>query len=348
MMKPISFILSSSPIDEIIRLANYKVKHIWNISESRSFNEMNYLPQQYCQLSKHIYTTIVPKIRDRTDKLLIISHCSELNRFHSLLDEICRHDFIEIPRSSRKHAQVYLEKQIEDHISNDSSLKSVSINQLKQEVKDRRNLIKYLKEVHLKNQMKYVDVLSLVHVILDRDAASFQQIKNEIDKKISRSSLEGKTKIDKPSILILGEFWCEEIIKILEKMDELFEIKKDTFENGLGFVYQELKETSIEDLKSYINFVVLNTIKGKFNPSSLDFDVDEISNVVEQNSTEGIIILSYKFCDVYTFLAPLIKQIPNFDLPILEIELESEGLGFEQVKTRLEAFKECLIDRREN
>ncbi len=347
-MKPISFILSSSPIDEIIRLANYKVKHIWNISESRSFNEMNYLPQQYCQLSKHIYTTIVPKIRDRTDKLLIISHCSELNRFHSLLDEICRHDFIEIPRSSRKHAQVYLEKQIEDHISNDSSLKSVSINQLKQEVKDRRNLIKYLKEVHLKNQMKYVDVLSLVHVILDRDAASFQQIKNEIDKKISRSSLEGKTKIDKPSILILGEFWCEEIIKILEKMDELFEIKKDTFENGLGFVYQELKETSIEDLKSYINFVVLNTIKGKFNPSSLDFDVDEISNVVEQNSTEGIIILSYKFCDVYTFLAPLIKQIPNFDLPILEIELESEGLGFEQVKTRLEAFQECLLDRREN
>ena len=347
-MKPISFILSSSPIDEIIRLANYNVKHIWDISESRSFNEINFLPQQYCQLSKHIYTTIVPKIRDRTDKLLIISHCSELNRFHSLLDEICRHDFIEIPRSNRKHAQVYLKKQIEDYINNDSLLKSVSINQLKQEIKDRQNLVNYLKEVHEKNQMKYVDVLSLVHVILDRDAASFQQIKNEIDKKISRSSLEGKTKIDKPSILILGEFWCEEIIKILEKMDELFEIKKDTFENGLGFVYQELKETSIEDLKSYINFVVLNTIKGKFNPSSLDFDVDEISNVVEQNSTEGIIILSYKFCDVYTFLAPLIKQIPNFDLPILEIELESEGLGFEQVKTRLEAFKECLIDRREN
>ena len=347
-MKPISFILSSSPIDEIIRLANYNVKHIWDISESRSFNEINFLPQQYCQLSKHIYTTIVPKIRDRTDKLLIISHCSELNRFHSLLDEICRHDFIEIPRSNRKHAQVYLKKQIEDYINNDSLLKSVSINQLKQEIKDRQNLVNYLKEVHLKKLMKYVDVLSLVHVILDRDAASFQQIKNEIDKKISSSSLEGKTKIDKPSILILGEFWCEEIIKILEKMDELFEIKKDTFENGLGFVYQELKETSIEDLKSYINFVVLNTIKGKFNPSSLDFDVDEISNVVEQNSTEGIIILSYKFCDVYTFLAPLIKQIPNFDLPILEIELESEGLGFEQVKTRLEAFKECLIDRREN
>ena len=347
-MKPISFILSSSPIDEIIRLANYNVKHIWDISESRSFNEINFLPQQYCQLSKHIYTTIVPKIRDRTDKLLIISHCSELNRFHSLLDEICRHDFIEIPRSNRKHAQVYLKKQIEDYINNDSLLKSVSINQLKQEIKDRQNLVNYLKEVHLKKLMKYVDVLSLVHVILDRDAASFQQIKNEIDKKISRSSLEGKTKIDKPSILILGEFWCEEIIKILEKMDELFEIKKDTFENGLGFVYQELKETSIENLKSYINFVVQNTIKGKFNPSLLDFEVDEIKDVVEQNRIEGIIILNYKFCDVYTFLAPLMKQIPNFDLPILEIELESEGLGFEQVKTRLEAFKECLIDRREN
>ena len=345
-MKLISFILSSSPIDEIIRLADYNVKHIWNISESRSFDEINLLPQQYCQLSKHIYSSIVPKIRDRSDKLLIVSHCSELNRFHSLLDEICNHDFIEIPRSSRKHAQVYLEKQIEDYISSDSSLKSVSINQLKQEIEDRQNLVKYLKEVHTKKQMKYVDLLSLIPVILDRDAASFQQTKNEIDKKISSKSLEGKKKIVKPSILILGEFWSEEILLILEKMDELFEIKKDTFENGLGFVYQELKDTSIEDLKSYINFVVLNTIKGKFNPSLLDFEVDEINNEVEQNNIEGIIILNYKFCDVFTFLVPLIKQIPDFDLPILEIELESEGLGFEQVKTRLEAFKECLIDRR--
>jgi len=256
-MKPISYILSSSPIDEIIRLADYNVKHIWNISETRSFDEINFLPQQYCQLSKHIYTSIVPKIRDRTDQLLIISRCSELNRFHSLLAEICIHDFIEIPRSNRKHAQVYLKKQIEDYINNDSSLKSVSIKQLKQEIKDRQNLVKYLKEVHTKKQMKYVDLLSLIPVILDRDAASFQQIKNEIDKKISSRSLEGKKKIVKPSILILGEFWSEEIILILEKMDELFEIKKDTFENGLGFVYQEPKESSIEDLKSYINFVVL-------------------------------------------------------------------------------------------
>ena len=154
-MKPISFILSSSPIDEIIRLAGYTVKHIWNIKESISFDEINFLPQQYCQLSKHIYTTIVPKVRDRADKLLIVSHCSELNRLHSLLGEICCHDFIEIPRSSRKHAQVYLEKQIENYISNNSSLESVSINQLKQEIEDRLNLIEYLKEVHLKKQMKY-------------------------------------------------------------------------------------------------------------------------------------------------------------------------------------------------
>ncbi len=346
-MKSTSFILSSSPIDELLRLADYDVKHIWNISELRSFDEINFLPQQYCQLSKHIYTTIVPKIRDSKDKLLLLSHCSELNRFNSLLDEICRHDFIEIPRSSRKHAQVYLEKQIENYINDDPSLKSVSIDQLKQEIKDRQKLTKYLKELHIKKQLKYVNLLSLVHIILDRDAATFQQIKNEIDRKISSSGVANETKIDKPSILILGEFWCEEISLILEEMDGLFEIKKDTFENGLGFIYQELKETSIEDLKSYIDFVVLNTIKGKFSPSLLDFDVDVIIDLVEQNNIEGIIILNYKFCDVYTFLAPLIKQIPDFDLPILEIELESEGLGFEQVKTRLQAFQECLFDRRE-
>ncbi len=346
-MKPASFILSSSPIDEIIRLADYNVQHIWSIREVRSFDEINFLPQQYCQLSKHIYSTIVPKIRNNQDKLLILSHCSELNRFHSLLDEICKHDFIEIPRSNREHAQRYLKRQIENYIENDTSLKSVSINQLNQEIVDRKNLLRYLKETHVKKQLKYVDLLPLVHKILDRDSGTFQLIKDEIDEKINDSNLEDKKETNKPSILILGEFWCEEIILILEKMDELFEINRDTFENGLGLVYQDLQENTIEDLKSYINYVVLNTIKNKFSPSLLDFDVAEINKVIEQNSIEGVIIVNYKFCDVYTFLGPLIKQIPDFDLPILEIELESEGLGYEQVKTRLEAFKECLMDRRE-
>ncbi len=345
-MNPISYVQSSSPIDEIIRVAGYNVKHIWNISDSRSFKEINFLPQQYCQLSKHIYTTIVPKIKDGVDKLLIISHCSELNRFHSLLDEICKHDFIEIPRSNRKHAQIYLEKQVKNYIDTDSSLKSVSIVKLNQEITDRQNLTKHLKEIHLKKQMKYVDLLSFVNVILDRNVSSFQQIKNEIEEKTNRSSVEDKNNINKPIILILGEFWCEEIAQILEKMDELFEIKKDTFENGLGFTYQEFKETSIEDLKTYIEYVVQNTIKNKFNPSLLDFQVEIINHEITKDNIEGIIILNYKFCDVYTFLAPIIKQIPDFDLPILEIELESEGLGFEQVKTRLEAFNECLLDRR--
>ncbi|MCE7748973.1 MAG: 2-hydroxyacyl-CoA dehydratase [Candidatus Heimdallarchaeota archaeon] len=346
MMNPISYVQSSSPIDEIIRAAGYNVKHIWNISDSRSFKEINFLPQQYCQLSKHIYTTIAPKIKDGTDKLLILSHCSELNRFHSLLDEICKHDFIEIPRSDRKHAQIYLKKQIENYIDADSSLKSVSIVKLNQEITDRQNLTKYLREIHLKKQMKYVDLLSFVNAILDRDANSFQQIKNEIDEKTNRNSKEEKEDNKKPAILILGEFWCEEITRILEKMDELFEIKKDTFENGVGFIYQEFKETSIEDLKTYIDYVVQNTIKDKFNPSLLDFQVEVINHEITKNKIEGIIILNYKFCDVYTFLSPMIKQIPDFDLPILDIELESEGLGFEQVKTRLEAFNECLLDRR--
>ncbi|MHA1198794.1 MAG: 2-hydroxyacyl-CoA dehydratase [Candidatus Heimdallarchaeaceae archaeon] len=345
-MNPISYVQSSSPIDEIIRVAGYNVKHIWNISDSRSFKDINFLPQQYCQLSKHIYTTIAPKIKDGTDKLLIVSHCSELNRFHSLLDEICKHDFIEIPRSNRKHAQVYLEKQIENYIDTDPSLKSVSIVKLNQEIIDRQNLTKYLKEIHLKKQMKYVDLLSFVNAILDRDAESFQQIKNEIDEKTNRSRVEEKKDNKKPAVLILGEFWCEEITRILEKMDELFEIKKDTFENGLGFINQESKESSIEDLKTYIDYVVQNTIKNKFNPSLLDFQVEVINHEITENKIEGIIILNYKFCDVYTFLSPMIKQISDFDLPILEIELESEGLGFEQVKTRLEAFNECLFDRR--
>lgn len=341
------YLLGSSPIDELLRLADYDVKHVWNISESRNFTEINFLPQQYCQLSKHIFSTLLPKIHDNSSKLLIMSHCSELNRFHSLVEEIEKHDFIEIPRSNRKHALSYLKKQLEDYIYNDSSLNSVSLELLNQEISDRRKLMETLKLAHMMKQLGYVDVLSLIPLILDREPNTFQSIVDEIKNKIDTYEQKDTKESDKPSILILGEFWCEEIIGILEEMEKLFDIKKDTFENGLGYLYQKTEEIHVENLETYINFVAVNTLKSNFNPSSLDFEVEEIMKEVKEMNIEGIIILNYKFCDVYTFLAPLIKQHPDIDIPILEIELENEGLGVEQIKTRLEALKECLLDRRE-
>ncbi|MBY9002298.1 MAG: 2-hydroxyacyl-CoA dehydratase [Candidatus Heimdallarchaeota archaeon] len=345
-MNTTTYIVGSSPIDEIIRLAGYDVKHVWNISESRNYNEISFLPQQFCQLSKHILYTLIQKIHNKSSNLLIMSSCSELNRFHSLLDELCEHDFIEIPRSNREHAVIYLEKQIENYINNNESIKSVPVEQLNQEINDRLNLVNFLKETHMSKRLKYVDLLSSVQLILDREAKSFQQNIDEIKSKFNSNNKKETEKKDKPSILILGEFWCQEITEILEEIDKSFEIKSDSFENGLGFLYEKYEEIPIIDMQSYITYVAQNTLKSKFNPSLLDFEVEEIKAEIDENNIEGIVIINYKFCDVFTFLAPLLNQIPEFDIPILELELESEGLGFEQIKTRLEALNECLLDRR--
>ena len=66
--------------------------------------------------------------------------------------------------------------------------------------------------------IQIIPILSNTYSIHGNEEQFKQIHKNEIDKKISNNCLESKTKIDKPSILILGEFWSEEIILILEKM----------------------------------------------------------------------------------------------------------------------------------
>ena len=99
-------------------------------------------------------------------------------------------------------------------------------------------------------------------------------------------------------------------------------------------------------MNDYIRFTAANTIKRGLNPSLLDFDISIIEELVKEKNIEGVIILNYKFCDVYSFLSPLLKLSTIASIPILDLEIEGEGLGLEQLKTRIEAFYECLIDRR--
>ncbi len=337
---------STSPLDELLRAAAFEIRHVWGINESRMIDDIDYLPQQYCQLSKYIVSSILPVMDSDKDKLLIVSHCTELNRFHALLDEITKHWFLEIPRTNREHSLEYLETQLTIFIDERPVLKSITLKELNSLMKERSELLNLLKEVYINQKLEYLELLEFIPKILNRNKQNGKEIKQELTNLVKESAPIIETNENKPAIIILGEFWCDRIKPVLEFIVEKFEIRSDSFENGLNVLEEILSPKPFETMNDYIRFTAANTIKNRFNPSLLDFDISVIEKLVTEKNIEGVIILNYKFCDVYSFLSPLLKLSTIASIPILDLEIEGEGLGLEQLKTRIEAFEECLIDRR--
>ncbi len=340
------YITSTSPLDELLRAASFEIRHVWGINESRMIDDIDYLPQQYCQLSKYIVSNILPEMDKDKDKLLIVSHCTELNRFHALLDEITKHWFLEIPRTNRAHSLEYLKTQLKTFIEELPVLKSVPIVELNSFIKERYNLLNLLKEVFTNQKLGYLELLEFIPKILNRNKQNSKEIKQELTNLVKESAPIVETNENNPPIIIIGEFWCDRIKPILEFIVKKFEIKSDSFENGLNFLEEILSPNPFETMNDYIRFTAANTIKRGLNPSLLDFDISIIEELVKEKNIEGVIILNYKFCDVYSFLSPLLKLSTISSIPLLDLEIEGEGLGLEQLKTRIEAFYECLIDRR--
>jgi len=337
---------STSPLDELFRTVGLAIRHVWGINETRMIDDIDYLPQQYCQLSKYIVSNILPEMDPEKDKLLIVSHCTELNRFHALLDEITEHWFLEIPRTNREHSLRYLETQLTIFIDALPALKSVPIAEINSMVRERFELLNLLKEVFINQKIEYLELLEFIPKILNRDHQNGKELKQELTKLVKESAQIVENKEDKPTIVIVGEFWCERIKPVLEFIVKKLEIKSDSFENGLSFLEESSSTEPFETMNDYIRFTAANTIKSRINPSLLDFDISVIEKLVTEKNIEGVIILNYKFCDVYSFLSPLLKLSTIASIPILDLEIEGEGLGLEQLKTRIEAFYECLIDRR--
>lgn len=336
---------STSPLDELLRAAAFEIRHVWGINESRMIDDIDYLPQQYCQLSKYIVSSILPVMDSDKDKLLIVSHCTELNRFHALLDEITKHWFLEIPRTNREHSLEYLETQLTMFIDELPVLK-FTFKELNSLMKERFDLLNLLKEAFITYKLGYLELLEFIPKILNRNKQNGKKIKQELTNLVKESAPIIEFNENKPAIIIIGEFWCDRIKPVLEFIVKKFEIRSDSFENGLNFLEEILSPNPFETMNEYIRFTAANTIKNRFNPSLLDFDVSVIEELVKEKNIEGVIILNYKFCDVYSFLSPLLKLSTIAAIPILDLEIEGEGLGLEQLKTRIEAFDECLIDRR--
>jgi benzoyl-CoA reductase/2-hydroxyglutaryl-CoA dehydratase subunit BcrC/BadD/HgdB len=77
--------------------------------------------------------------------------------------------------------------------------------------------------------------------------------------------------------------------------------------------------------------------------ADLGLKLKEIENTIIENSIEGIIFISLKFCDTVLYSFPLLKERFNqMGIPVLYLEMEYNNFSEGQLKTRIQAFLEML------
>ena len=66
---------------------------------------------------------------------------------------------------------------------------------------------------------------------------------------------------------------------------------------------------------------------------------------VRESGAKGVVFLNPKFCEAAAFDTPdFQKALQNENIPSLVLETSARGMAFEQLKTRVEAFREMIAD----
>lgn len=78
-----------------------------------------------------------------------------------------------------------------------------------------------------------------------------------------------------------------------------------------------------------------------------DRRLEQLWNLIAEYKVDGIIYCTLKFCDTNLFEFPYLRdKLKEKGMPVLFLESEGDSSGLGQLKTRIQAFLEVLVDRR--
>ena len=153
-----------------------------------------------------------------------------------------------------------------------------------------------------------------------------------------------KEKVKGPRIMIMGNFITE------EKLWEMFSgMDMDIVCDDLC-ISNRYYETTVGAEETGDREHLLNLIAKRYltKPACMRMaatgkKLKNLKQKVEENSVQGVIFISLKFCDTVLYSFPLIrKQLIDLKIPVLYLEIEYNNFSEGQVKTRMQAFLEMI------
>jgi len=206
-----------------------------------------------------------------------------------------------------------------------------------------RDLLRQLYEIRRKmpGLLKLKDVITTVR-------SSMIMPKEDHNKTLETliPELEGMSSLatsSKPKVILSGSLCNAPSAEIINLIDESgIDVIDDDIYTGNKYFANDVK-TDLDPIEALADRFLARTPPC---PTKVDPETDwgdYLINMVNQNSAQGIITFIHKYCPPHMCYSPDVKRkLALSNVPELMLEIEHEVVSLEQIRTRLQAFKESL------
>jgi benzoyl-CoA reductase/2-hydroxyglutaryl-CoA dehydratase subunit BcrC/BadD/HgdB len=340
------WLCSYTPL-ELIYAAGFLPSRIDGHSEPVK-NADSYIHPNFCQVVKSTIDVAIDGGYDSLDGVVFVNSCDAMRRLHDVWKRYVPAKFIhilDVPMGQSILGPKYLRAEFEKlKIALEKYTSNTITDELLEEAVDlfaeSRSLFNRLNTLRLKNPppISGKEIIEISSNFFKSDPTSWNQnIKDRLENELKDTSGAGKKA--NPRIILSGSPIHDPVfISFIE-------------ECGLNVVYEDLCTGSkFFDLNITKSNDLLSSLSEAYfyrTPCARMMNIEERAKHIVENSkkfnTKGVIHHALKFCDVYLYDVPRLKELlVEKDINVLFLESDGTLGSLNQMKTRIEAFSEIL------
>jgi benzoyl-CoA reductase/2-hydroxyglutaryl-CoA dehydratase subunit BcrC/BadD/HgdB len=191
------------------------------------------------------------------------------------------------------------------------------------------------------------DFFLIVHTSFYTDPKEWTRKTNELCQELE-ANINKKTRKPKPRILLTGAPTIWPNFKVLHLIENEMEIVADDICSGTQHLYEpvEIDENTMDGIIKAISdkYLLPNVCPCFVNN---DDRIDKILTLVEDFKVDGVVYHVLRLCQIFDIESEVIKEVlEKKNIPMLKITTEYSEEDKEQIRTRVEAFQEMLITKK--
>lgn len=309
----------------------------------------SYIHPNYCQFVKSTIDVAITGGYDFLEGVIFVNSCDAMRRLHDVWKKHVPTKFIymlDLPMGNMKKGEEYLKKEFEklkvalekytSRTIDDSTIEdAINVCAKSREIFSELNALRKQRPTPIKG----TEIFTLISEFFTTSPSSWnEKVRTFIkDKQDAMQSQAGSASL--PRVLLAGSpLHDPRFISFIE--DCGLDVISEELCTGTKFFDVSVKKSN--DVLGALSAAYLNRV-----PCARMMKIEErlayLLKIVKEFNIDGIIHQSLKFCDVYLYDVPRLKDLLNeHDIRSLFIETDG-GLGsMNQLKTRIEAFAEIL------
>jgi len=336
--------------EELIHAGGMLPVEMWSSNEPITVGHAHVTPY-YCGLTRSIVDDLLKGKLDFIDGILTYETCIQARTIMLIVEKNCKISFLEaifLPNQmtnpltrpylieSLEILKVRLEEFAGHEITEDSIRESIIVynrnRKLLRKIYDLRR-----KRPGLINVQEMVPIVHSSMLMLKEDHnAALEKLIVDLEKRSHEMD-------NRPKVILVGSLCTAPSTEILKLFDDSgVVVVDDDLYTGTRYFVNDAAEDGVPIEALADRFLTRNPPCATKVDSTMNWS-DYIINMVNESEAQGVITLIQKNCPPHMCYSPdVMRKLSEANIPELVLEVEHEVVSLEQMRTRLQAFKETL------